>query len=480
MIKKFVARYNNLSASVKSSAFFVVSSLLTQGIHVITTPLYTNLLSTTEIGIVNKYNSYDSILGTIIGMGFVSGAYSIAMNEYREKRDQYSSAVLTLSILISTVACIVMVLLRRNISILMGIDERLVVLMGIGFIISPARSMWNAKQRFELKYRTAFLVSIGTVVLSTIVTLAAILMYKKSENINLGSVKVFFSSIVPYSVAAIIACYLFLKGRCFSKKEYWTFAISTGLPMVIHSIAKVIFDGSDRIMISNYCGDSATGIYGTIYNISSVASILWIAINGSLVPYIFDNLRVRNDKNIKRVTGTLLILYAVGCIILTLVGPEIISVLTTKEYAEGCYIVPPVAAGVFFTALYNMYSTVLLYYKKTTQIMFSTVIAAITNVVLNVVFIPIFGYIAAAYTTLISYIILAITQYFFMKAITKENIYNGVLFAVLSVGVVLLAITISGLYRYPLVRYTCGLIILCTILVARKRILSIVHIMRER
>lgn len=71
---------------------------------------------------------------------------------------------------------------------------------------------------------------------------------------------------------------------------------------------------------------------------------------------------------------------------------------------------PPIAAGVFLTSISNLYSNILVYYKKTKYIMFAAIAAAVVNVALNLVAIPLFGYGAAAYTTLASYIILAVSQ----------------------------------------------------------------------
>ena len=71
---------------------------------------------------------------------------------------------------------------------------------------------------------------------------------------------------------------------------------------------------------------------------------------------------------------------------------------------------PPIAAGVFLTSVSNMYSNVLIYHKKTNYIMISSIIAAVVNLVLNYFGIKMFGYLAAAYTTLIAYIILGMMQ----------------------------------------------------------------------
>ena len=71
---------------------------------------------------------------------------------------------------------------------------------------------------------------------------------------------------------------------------------------------------------------------------------------------------------------------------------------------------PPIAGGVFLTCVSNMYSNIMIYYKKTQYIMYASIAAAATNVVLNYFCIAKFGYMAAAYTTLVAYIVLALGE----------------------------------------------------------------------
>lgn len=88
-----------------------------------------------------------------------------------------------------------------------------------------------------------------------------------------------------------------------------------------------------------------------------------------------------------------------------------IGLLATNDYLSAVSIMPPIVAGVYLTAVSNMYSNVLIYYKKTSLIMVSAVVAALSNVLLNLVLIPRFGFQSAAYSTLISFVILAVLQF---------------------------------------------------------------------
>ena len=162
-------------------------------------------------------------------------------------------------------------------------------------------------------------------------------------------------------------------------------------------------------MISQMVNNSAVGIYSTLYTVSSLSLMLWQAIHASFVPYMFQNIE-KNTNGIRRISSRIMLLYAVMAIMMTYMAPEIVKRYATEEYYEAIYIMPPIAAGVFFTAFANIYSDIAVYYKKTKYVMYPAIIAAVANLVLNYIFIGTFGYMAAAYTTLVSYILMALCQ----------------------------------------------------------------------
>ena len=99
------------------------------------------------------------------------------------------------------------------------------------------------------------------------------------------------------------------------------------------------------------------------------------------------------------------------------------------------------------------------YYEKNQYVMIGSVIAALTNIGLNFVFIPLFGYIAASYTTLTCYIIYCGMHFFFAMYLCRKNqisseIINKKLFLITSAAVVCIAILMNFIYLNSIVRYS--------------------------
>ena len=94
-----------------------------------------------------------------------------------------------------------------------------------------------------------------------------------------------------------------------------------------------------------------------------------------------------------------------------------------------------------------------MYYKKTIYVSIGTMVAAVVNIILNYIFIPKYGFVAAGYTTLASYIILMVVHCMITLKVMKVNIYNNsYLFGALIVTT-LAALGITFMFGKVLLRF---------------------------
>ena len=470
-----VKSFFKLNEGVKASAVYTISSFITKGISIITIPIFTRIMSTDQIGIVTTYNSWVSILSVFACLGLTTGSFSVAMHEYKEERNQYESSALTLTSLISLIFIILYLFAFNSINSFLGLPWQLVVLMLIGFLVYPATDFWMARQRFEYKYKLCAVVSVLSAVLSSLLAVFVVLIFNHFGYSEIAIGRLYATYIVYDVVALVLYVYILHQGKVFVDLNYWKFGISLSIPLMVHALAKHVLDVSDKIMIQSICGNSQVGIYGTLYSLSSLSLIFWTAINVSLVPYMFtcmDNKEDARDR-LNKIIFPVMLIYGIIAILMAFVSPEIVRVIATKEYYEAIYMMPPVAAGIYFTSLNSIMGNVLLYNKKTKHIMFATIIAAALNVVLNFVFISIFGYMAAAYTTLFCNVVLAVAQYIMAKRVHGELPFDSKNIWLLSVAVSIIVLSCNVFYRYTIIRYFIILILCIVLLIKRKTLIGI-------
>lgn len=467
---------------LRASIAYMFASLLTKGISIITMPIFTRIMSSAEMGVTTTFNSWQSLIGSVAGLALCSGSFSVAMQEFKNRRDQYEASILGLSTLASIILFLIYIFNIPFWNSLLDLTTPLVVLMIVGFIFLPATDYWLARQRYEYKYKSAVLISVVSSVLSTIVSIICVLLAKNNGVDSLGSIRLFGI----YSVTLLIGVFFYY--RILHSAHYkidfhdWGYALKINIPLVVHTLSKHILDVSDRTMISKMVNQSAVGIYGILYNLSSISLIVWNAINNSIVPTMFENMSKGKEEE-KRFNGNITIIimiYGIVAFLISLIAPEIVLLLTTPEYYEAIYIMPPISAGIFFTALYNIFGNVLIYHKKTIYVMISTIIAAVVNLILNYIGIMSFGYMAAAYTTLLCYILLAIMQYFAMLKVHGYDPFNTKFLIIVSFIIVVLCMSCIVLYKYTIIRYIIAVAILLIAFYKRKIIFAKIKSIRGK
>lgn len=86
------------------------------------------------------------------------------------------------------------------------------------------------------------------------------------------------------------------------------------------------------------------------------------------------------------------------------ISTEIIRIMANESYCDGLTIIPFIFMEYYFNFMFTFETNTDYHYKKTKYISIGTTIAAIVNVILNLIFIPIYGYFAAAIPTVVSFL----------------------------------------------------------------------------
>lgn len=467
MLKK---KLQNIPLGVKAAVVYTMASVFSRGLSMITVPIFTRIMSTSEIGMVNLYNSWYSLLNVIATLSLTSGGFQAAMKDFEGERDQYQSSVLTLTSMMAIVLGCIYFLIPNIWNRITGLPSVLMILMLVVFFFAPAQDFWLLRQRYEYKYKLVGVLTMGSALASTILSMIVVLNLNKMGSDQIAVGRLYATNIVSIAISAILWIKIYVKGKTIVNIKYWKYSLKLSVPLIGYAFAAQILSVSDRMMISKMVGNDAVGIYSTLYTVSSISLLVWTAINSSFIPYLYQNIE-KKENRIKELSLALMGSYAIIAVMLTFLAPEIVKILATKEYYEAIYIMPPIAAGVFLTSVSNMYSNLLIYHKKTNYIMYSSIIAAIINLILNYICINIFGYMAAAYTTLVAYIVLAGAQVIFarkihLKETGEKSVYNDKAVLFMAILTIMAALFGLVLYRYTVLRY----ILICIGMIAGVKI----------
>lgn len=447
MDNKKSGNFNKIA--LKSGSVYMLSNILISSSAIITAPIFTRILSTSDYGIASNFAAWVTIGLVIIGLGL---PYSIgnARIDFPEDLNKFLASIQTLGSLMAVIVLVIAIFFREELGVLMEMDQYLVVSIFVYLLVFPSVTYAQERYRYLLKYKQNIYISlIGT--LGAILFSFIFILLVFNDNRYYGRI---FGLIFTMFLMGIFFYIKIIKdGWDPDIKRYWKYALKIGAPMIPHSIAMVVFTQIDRIMIIKFCGNSDAGLYSFGFAYAILLNLFSNAVLQAYQPWLYvsykndDLLSIKSSSNLIALCMCILTLFVIG------IAPEALQILGGPDFWEAKWVVMPIAVGALFQYLYNTYTGLELYHKKTIIIMAGTFIAAIINYVLNMLFLPMFGYVAAAYATLASYFVLAFYHLFAYKKITGKSVYNDKFIWTICLGTAFLSFLILQTYEFIIIRY---------------------------
>jgi O-antigen/teichoic acid export membrane protein len=480
MLKKLVNSYKAMSAAAKAAIWFAVCSILQKGISFVTVPIFTRLMTPEQYGQFSVYSSWNLILTIFATLNLSAGVFNNGMTKYPNDRNRYISSMQGLSTVVTLALLVVYLPFQNVINQFTGLSTVLMLIMFAEFLTVPAVMFWSARQKYEFKYVALFIYTFIVSVLSPGISLLAVVFSDEK-----GIAKIMAVALVNICAGLFFYIFNIIKGRKFFIKEYWSFAFKFNLPLIPHYLSMVVLAQSDKIMIERMFSEREVAIYSVAYSFSLIMNIITTSINSSYVPWTYRKLLVSDIKPLKRTTTMLLIGVGLISLLPVILAPEVMWIMAPKEYAQGMWIIPPISTSVFFTFMYSLFANVEFYFEKTKFVMVASTLCAVVNVILNAIFMPIFGYMAAGYTTMFCYMLLAFVHYLFMRRVCSKmlkisSVYDDKLILLISAAYLGLNAVGMSLYNFVILRYVILAVSLVLIFIKRSSIIQFVKKLKER
>lgn len=421
IIRRLENKYNRIPVQTRASLWFVICGFLQRGISTLTTPIFTRLLSTAEFGDYSAFSSWLEIITIFATLRLGFGVFMQGCVKYEEDRDRFASALLSLA---TTwwlgFLCIYLVALRSW-NIVLELNTFEVLCMFAMMLSTVAFNFWSVKKRVDFDYVPLVKLTLLVALMKPVFGISTVLLFPEHK------VEARIGALTLVELLCYSGLYISIKNksRTWFHKFYWKYALSFNVPLIPHFLSQSILNQSDRLMIKSMVGSDAAGVYSLAYSISMIMTMINTSIQNTLNPWIYKQIKEQGFQTIAKVAYMALACVAFANYLLICFAPEVIFIFAPAAYHQAVYVIPPVAMGCYFLFMYCLFADFELYQAKTMYMMIASIISAVLNLVLNYFFIPKFGYIAAAYTTLICYIIYSLLHYLFMRRICKR-VYNNV------------------------------------------------------
>ena len=440
--------------TLKAASWYTISNFVAKVALYIFTPYYARVLTSAEYGQYTNFLSWQSILVVLMTFDLYS-TIAIAYVDYKDEEfDSYISSISVFSLIVPLLLSVVPICTIGFFSELTSMRGIHLLMMLFGIVFSSALPIFQTEQRSKVKYKIASAITLVSAFSNMILTVLLVTVLNDKLN------GVIFGGVIANSIINL-GIYFFIFGRKFSFcKSHISYALKIALPLIPHALAATILGSSDKVMINKMCGDEQTAFYGIIFTCSMVVTLFVTSLNNAWVPWFFSEISDEKYESVKKVSIVTTTLIGVVAFGLCIVAPEIILIVGGRKYMGAMTLMPPIILSCFFRYVYTLYVNVEFYLKKTGWISFGTILTSATNVVLNYICIKRFGFIAAAYTTLFSNVLLLVIHVYVVRRENMLKLFNNrmiflliAMFSVLCMGSLLL-------YSNTIIRYTTAAAIL--------------------
>lgn len=406
---------NKLKSFFKGSAVLILSNICLKAINFFLLPLYTDHLTPHMLGVSDTVTSFTGLLFPILVMGLDSAYSAFYFDKEDKKRSQsvYNS-IIFMMMLIGIIPIIGCVFSGPIASFIFGTPEAKTVIWVA--LLSVTFNLWYLPFSLEIRLQNRMTI-FGLLTVTASLSMIGLNILFVSV-LNMGEMSLILSS------AIVNLFQLLLFGMCAKTrinyreidfnliKKMLRFAI----PLVPTVIAMWLLNLSDRYVLLHFHGETSVGIYGIGSRFVILMNVVISAVSMAYTTFAYSNVENPEAKKQYRIVLNLMYVALIGMgFTLSLFSKELIQLMTSAEYATAY---KPMRDMMFSQIIYGI-STItgygIFFAKKSQYSLFSTVAGAAVNLILNFIFIPQYGIVAAAATTLIGYLIMFGISYFFSR-----------------------------------------------------------------
>ena len=444
--------------SVKKNAILNgLRTILNLLFPLITFPYVSRILSVDEVGKFNFSSSIITYFLLIAALGIDKYAVreGAKYRDNRKKLSEFASEVFSVNI-ISTLFSYLLLFLAIFISKKLQLYFVCILICGLQIIFTTIGTEWLYTIYEEYAY-----ITLRSIVFK-VISLVLLFIFVRSEGdyLKYAGVSVFAS------VGSNILNYINAKKYCdihFTLDIKWRDILKPVLIIFASNIAIQIYVSTDITMLGFFKTDYDVGIYSVsvrIYNmVASVLSAVQIVAIPRLAMYVGKNQKKEYNELLLKLTNTLMLVVIPAMVGLVLLSKDIVTVIAGSSYYNSCLSLRILCVALSFSILSSTFNRcILIPFKREKKTLYSSIISASANVLLNIVFIPLFSEIGAAITTLIAEGMMAVLNYIYSKDICKNIIFNKktlknvitIIFG--TIGIIISCVAIKGLIHVQILR----------------------------
>lgn len=410
------------------TAIYGISSILGRVLNLALTPLYTNIFKDTgDYGIVVYFYSLIAMVNVALIFGMETTFFRITQDKDDYKK-VYTQAFIWV-LFISSSFFIFLGAFHQPIASLTGFkDQSSIVLLTLGIIfLDSVVAMPMAKLRYEEKVTWFATINLTNIIIQIGLNFIFIL------GMNKGILFIFVANIIASGIRLVMALWKNTPQTLKPDRSLIHELVMYGFFIMIAQLAGIMTQMLDRQLILKVWEDGAIfngiqrtgeqmlGSYGAMYKVAMLIGLATQAFRYAVEPFFFKESGNKNSpKTFARVFHYFVLAALTGFLFLASFAKEIVSfnlfgllnfTFVGESYWDALVVVPILLMAYVFQGAYMNLS---IWFKITKQVRFAilfTGVGVVLTVIINLITIPIFGYVGSAWATLICFATMCVMVY---------------------------------------------------------------------
>lgn len=411
-------------------------------------PLLTGFLGVAAFGVYTQVLAVTRILQLVFGLGLFSSLVRFSAELEREVREVYYP-ILLVSILSGLIAYSLIYISSDTISVLVLNSDEYSTVFEIGGLLILTRIVLKLQEDVYRAQRQMKIYSLirGVEAYGAIISVA-IALWIFNDLIAVFTLLVVSEILLTILLQVIIILKIGCSMPTFkAMAQYLRYSI----PVAISSLAGNVSSRVDRLLIGYFLGPAPVGVYSIAYQLGVAITVYVYPIRTVFFPELSSLIERGEQAEITSILNKGLryfLIIAVPTIAgLYITSDQLIKILMgASEQVPSSALIATIAIGLTFHGIDQIFVTALNAYKRTGVVSVIRSTAAVLNITLNIMVIPILGVLGAAYTTVLTYIFTFIITYVLLKQHTGITFqYKSILRITLSASIMLIVLANSGI-----------------------------------
>lgn len=422
----------SIRSLVKDTAVYGLSSIIGRFLNWLLVPLYTNMFSESEYGVVTYVYAIVAVALIVLTYGMETGFFRFSNHErYKDPQEVYSTCMTSIAISSALFFCAVM-LFQQPVSEVMGCGGHTsyVLVMAATVAIDAFTAIPFSYLRYKhrpMRFATLKLIGIGlNIGLNLFFIVLCPVIWNQDPgliawfyNPGYGIGYIFLANFISTAVTLLLLLPDFTGFVWRWNAVLWREMIVYSFPLLVLGIAGVMNQTIDKIMLPWILADRSDamaqlGVYSANYKIAIVMVMFIQAFRFAYEPFIFARNKAeggdRNEAFAKAMKY--FVIFAMVIFLGVMYYLDIIRYFIAESYFSGLKVVPVVMLSEFF---FGVFFNLSLWYKLTDRTIWGTwfsLIGLVITIVLNVVLVPVLGYMGCAWAAFGCYGTMMLLSYF--------------------------------------------------------------------